>query len=68
MGTFIVYIQKKRLLLIKSYYSLDAGGLAGVPLEGIEMLKLKQKVENRIYYRKALSSLNLSSAMLAQLG
>lgn len=49
------------LLLIKSYYSSNAGGLAGVAFEGREMLKLKQKVENRIYYRKTLS-LNLSSA------
>lgn len=52
MGTLTVYIQKKSLLLIKSYYAFDAGGLAGVVFEGIEMLKLKQKVENRIYYKK----------------
>lgn len=61
MGMLIVHIQRKLLLLIKSYYSFDAGGLAGVVFEGIEMLGLKQKVENRIYYRKSLF-LNLSSA------
>lgn len=62
MGTPIVYIQKKLLLLIKSYYTSDTGGLAGIAFEGIEMLKLKQKVENRIDYRKSLYSFNLSSA------
>lgn len=60
MGTLIVYIQKK--IAIESYYSFHTGGLAGVACKGIEMLKLKQKVENRLYYRKTLSSLNLSSA------
>lgn len=62
MVTRIVYIQKKLLLLIKSYYTSDTGGLAGIAFEGIDMLQLKQKIENRIDYRKSLSSLNLSSA------
>lgn len=59
MGTCIVYIQKKLRLLIESYYSLDAGGLARVAFGKIEMLKLKQRVEDRIYYRKTLSLLKL---------
>lgn len=62
MGTLAVYMQTKLLLLIRSYYSRNTGGLARIASEGIEMLKLKQKVENRIDYRKTLSPLNLSSA------
>lgn len=34
---------KKLLLLMKSYYSFDAGGLAGIAFKEIEMLKLKQR-------------------------
>lgn len=40
--------EKKLLLLIESHYSFDAGGLAGIALKKIEMLKLKQRL--RIEY------------------
>lgn len=38
-----LHAEKNLLLLMKSYYSFDAGGLAGIAFKEIEMLKLKQR-------------------------
>jgi hypothetical protein len=37
------------LLLLKSYYSFDAGGPGRIAFGRIKMLRLKQKVEDRAY-------------------